>query len=151
MDPRFVRSSMREKALSGLDSVMADILNSDDSDDIKAKSYVSALSRFRDYSNPPTKAVKQETPPTVQPPPPANPPVKTKRTRRAKALSKDASQNIVSWDQQPDSTRDLSLWGRQTPKKLEWNSQSVSAKKKARVRRRINLGYNTNHGSLRRS
>lgn len=130
MDPRFVRPSMRDKALSGLDSAIADILNSDDSDDIKAKSYITALSRFRNYSNPPTKAVKQETPPTVQPPPPIIPPVKAKRSRRARALSKDASQNIVSWDQQPDSTHDL--WERQTPKKSEWNDQSGSKKKKRR-------------------
>ena len=136
MDPRFVRPSMRDKALSGLDSIIADILNSGDSDDIKAKSYVTALSRFRNYSTPPTKAVKQETPPAavqqpIIPPPPAA--TSRKRTKRIKALSKDANQNIVSWDQQPDST----VWERQTPKKSEWSDQSGSAKKKRKSRKNI--------------
>ena len=135
MDPRFVRPSMRDKALNGLDSVIADILNSGDSDDIKAKRYVTALSRFRNYSTPPTKAVKQETPPAVQqpiiPPPPAA--TSRKRTKLIKALSKDANQNIVSWDQQPDST----VWERQTPNKSEWNDQSGTKKKKRKSRKNI--------------
>src|SRR3989442_1448393 len=50
--PRFVRPSMRDKVLSGLDTEISDILNSDVSDEIKARSYISALARFRNYSSP---------------------------------------------------------------------------------------------------
>src|SRR5437899_1947411 len=55
VDPRFVRPSMRDKVLSGLDTEISDILNSDVSDEIKARSYVSALARFRNYSVPPVE------------------------------------------------------------------------------------------------
>src|SRR5437867_11859182 len=53
VDPRFARPSMRDKVLSGLDTEISDILNSDVSDEIKARSYISALARFRNYSTPP--------------------------------------------------------------------------------------------------
>ena len=49
MDPRFVRPSMRDKALSGLDGEISEILNSDLSDELKAKQYSATLSRFRNY------------------------------------------------------------------------------------------------------
>src|SRR5437867_2377490 len=55
VDPRFARPSMRDKVLSGLDTEISDILNSDVSDEIKARSYVSALARFRNYSVPPVE------------------------------------------------------------------------------------------------
>jgi len=64
VDPRFARPSMLDKTLSGLDNEISVILNSNDSDEIKAKNYVSALARFKNYSNPPN-------PTAVLPPPPA--------------------------------------------------------------------------------
>ena len=62
VDPRFVRPSMRDKALSSLDTNISDILNSDASDEIKAQRYISALGRFRNYSSPP----KSEKVSTIQ-------------------------------------------------------------------------------------
>ena len=53
VDPRFVRPSMRDKALSALDTDISDILNSDVSDEMKAQRYISSLARFRNYSAPP--------------------------------------------------------------------------------------------------
>lgn len=50
MDPRFVKPSMRDKALSGLDGEISSILNSELNDELKAKQYSAALSRFRNYS-----------------------------------------------------------------------------------------------------
>ena len=44
VDPRFVRPSMRDKVLSALDIDISNILNSNDSDEFKAKSYMSAAS-----------------------------------------------------------------------------------------------------------
>lgn len=51
MDPRFVKPSMRDKALSGLDGEITSILNSEADDELKAKQYSAALSRFRNYSD----------------------------------------------------------------------------------------------------
>src|SRR5207247_1717174 len=70
VDPRFVRPSMRDKVLSGLDTEISNILNSDVSDEIKARSYVSALARFRNYSVTP----KREEPKAPPPPTPASTP-----------------------------------------------------------------------------
>jgi len=55
VDPRFARPSMRDKVLSGLDTEISDILNSDVPDEMKARSYISALARFRNYSAPPVE------------------------------------------------------------------------------------------------
>src|SRR6059036_3704651 len=46
---------MRDKVLSGLDTEISDILNSDVPDEMKARSYISALARFRNYSAPPVE------------------------------------------------------------------------------------------------
>ena len=62
VDPRFVRPSMRDKVLSGLDTEISDILNSDAPDEIKARSYVTALARFKNYSAPPKS---EQAPPTA--------------------------------------------------------------------------------------
>src|SRR5688572_4612544 len=43
---------MRDKVLSGLEMDISNILNSEDSDEIKAKSYISALAPFKNYSTP---------------------------------------------------------------------------------------------------
>lgn len=53
VDPRFVKPSMRDKAMSGIDSIISNILDSDESDDIKVKNYISALARYKNYSAPP--------------------------------------------------------------------------------------------------
>jgi hypothetical protein len=52
MDPRFAKPTMREKTLGGLDSEIDNILNSEQSDDIKAQNYSEALRRYRNYSQP---------------------------------------------------------------------------------------------------
>ena len=70
VDPCFVRPSMRDRVLSGLDTEISNILNSDVSDEIKARSYVSALARFRNYSVTP----KREEPKAPPPPTPASTP-----------------------------------------------------------------------------
>ena len=62
VDPRFIRPSMRDKVLSGLDTEISNILNSDVSDEIKARSYVTALARFKNYSAPPKS---EQAPPTA--------------------------------------------------------------------------------------
>src|SRR6266516_3941460 len=75
VDPQFVRPSMRDKALSGLDSDISNILNDDVSDETKVNRYISALSRFKNISAPPppppppqpAAAVAQPQVPQVQP------------------------------------------------------------------------------------
>jgi hypothetical protein len=52
MDPRFAKPTMKEKTLGGLDGEIDNILNSDQSDDIKAQNYAVALRRYRNYSQP---------------------------------------------------------------------------------------------------
>ncbi len=62
VDPRFARPTMKDKVLSGLDTDISNILNSDASDEAKVNSYMVALSRFKVISSPP--------PPRGPPPPP---------------------------------------------------------------------------------
>jgi len=110
VDPRFVRPSMRDKVLSGLDSDISNILNSEESDEIKAKNYAATLSRFRNYSDPP-KPEKPKALPTA--PTPFKPTPTRKRVIRAKQ-SKSKVAPSIDWDQltQPDSTHDAPLWKR---------------------------------------
>jgi hypothetical protein len=128
VDPRFVRPSMRDKALSGLDSDISNILNSDDSDEIKAKNYVSALSRFKAYSSPP-KPEKREA---VRPPPPP-PPVPFKALsppkRAHKRFKADVSGTVPSFDPPPEK-RTLR---KQTKKKIgsQWVEYSGSPTKRS--------------------
>lgn len=63
VDPRFVKPSMRDRALSGLDADISKILDSDEPDEVKSRNYVSALSRYKMYSAPPKPS---------PPPPPAD-------------------------------------------------------------------------------
>src|SRR6267154_708417 len=128
VDPRFVRPSMRDKALSGLDT--SNILNEDVSDELKAKSYVSALARFRNISAPP-KPVK--TAPTPQLPST----VAFKATIPPKRPHKSVKVESVP-------TADPTLWRRthRTPSKKKFGSQwlsfteSPSKKKKKSVARK---------------
>ena len=53
VDPRFARPTIREKTLSGLDSEIDHILNSDVSDDVKVHNYATVLRRHKSYSFPP--------------------------------------------------------------------------------------------------
>jgi hypothetical protein len=82
VDPRFVRPTMHDKALSLLDTEISNILNSDVSDEIKAKSYYSTLVRFKTLSAPPKP--ERVLPP---PPPPAAPPVPVVPAVSFKAIS----------------------------------------------------------------
>ena len=84
MDPHFARPTMRDKVLSGLDSEISSILNSQESDEIKAKNYALTLRRFVNYSNPPKPS--PPTPPLPSPAPITAPAVK--RVKRVKCLKK---------------------------------------------------------------
>lgn len=151
MDPRFVRPSMRDKVLSGLDSEISNILESNESDEIKARSYIASLARFINYSKPPAEKLETKTlptaPPTVSPLPALPVPranTSRKRIKRAKVKTLDSDPNItsVSWDRfvQPDSTHDTSLWKRsprtraEKKKKSSWvvNDEALKKKKKSR-------------------
>jgi len=113
MDPRFVRPSMRDKVLSGLDSDISNILNSDESDEIKAKNYAATLGRFRIYSDPPKPEKPKALP--AAPPTPFKPTPSRKRVIRAKQSKPKASAiSSIDWDHltQPDSTHEAPLWKR---------------------------------------
>src|SRR6267154_2478841 len=47
VDPRFVKPSMRDKALSELDTDISNNLNDDTSDEIKTKKYMAMLARYK--------------------------------------------------------------------------------------------------------
>jgi hypothetical protein len=47
VDPLFARPSMRDKSLSALDMEIANTLDSDEPDDVKAKRYTMTLNRFK--------------------------------------------------------------------------------------------------------
>src|SRR2546425_13356560 len=102
VDPRFVRPTMRDKVLSGLDTEISNILNSDVSDEIKARSYVSALARFRNYSVTPKREEPKAPPPTPAPTPaplPSVPAVSFKTTTSTKRPHKRArveSEDVAS-------------------------------------------------------
>ena len=70
VDPRFVRPSMLDKALSGLDTDISNILKSEEPDEIKVRNYMTALSRYKSFSTSPPPTVH---PPTLPPPPPPPP------------------------------------------------------------------------------
>ena len=134
MDPHFARPTMRDKVLSGLDSEILSTLNSQESDEIKAKKYALTLRRFVNYSKPPKPSL-----PTPPPPPPARitaPVAKTssvKRGKRVKRLkktllndAKDAS--VFNWDDQP--IRDDETWKRtkRVVKEKKFGTQWVTPK-----------------------
>src|ERR1700690_130392 len=58
VDPRFARPSMREKFLSALDTEIANTLDSDEPDDVKAKNYIMTLNRYKFHGEIPKPAVK---------------------------------------------------------------------------------------------
>ena len=123
VDPRFVRPSMRDKALSGLDSDISNILNDDVSDEIKVNRYISALSRFKNIFVPPP------SPPGAPPPQPqaaVAPPQVPMPQAQPQAAS--VTYKVMKPPKRPHKrakvVTDASLWERalQTPakKSLEW-------------------------------
>ena len=56
VDPRMTRPSMKDKTLSNLDTIISETLNSEMSDDEKAKRYAMALRSFKYYDAPPAPA-----------------------------------------------------------------------------------------------
>lgn len=134
VDPRFVRPSMRDKVLSDLDSNISSILNSDDSDEIKAKNYISALGRFRNYSAPVPE--KRETNAT-----PSVPATVTTRSLTPSASIKSPQKRVKRTKVEPLATsplpdRDPTLWRRtrrtRTKKRFgtQWIEYNGSTKKK---------------------
>ena len=61
VDPRFARPSMKDKALSGLDTDISSILESDEPYEIKVQKYAASLKRFKSYSAP--RSIKPATQP----------------------------------------------------------------------------------------
>ena len=61
VDPRFARPSMKDKALSGLDTDISSILESNEPDEIKVQKYAASLKRFKSYSAP--RSLKPEIQP----------------------------------------------------------------------------------------
>src|SRR4051812_36843071 len=117
MDPRFARPSMRDKALSVLDTDISNILNNDDSDELKAKSYMSAVTRFRNLSAPPKMVKSVPSIPAV----PALPPVSFKAPTPPKRPHKRVKVET-------DTPIDPTLWRRtqRTPTKKKFGSQWLS-------------------------
>jgi type IV secretory pathway VirB10-like protein len=136
MDPHFARPTMRDKVLSGLDSEISGILNSQESDEIKAKKYALTLRRFVNYSSPPKPSLPTPPPP---PPTPITAPVpKTSSVKRVKRLkkthlnvAKDAS--VFNWDDQSIRDDDSALWKRtrRAVKEKKFGTQWVTPNKKS--------------------
>ena len=58
VDPRFARPSMRDKSLSAMDTEIANTLDSDAPDDVKAKHYIMTLKRYKFHEEIPKPTVK---------------------------------------------------------------------------------------------
>lgn len=119
-DPRFVRPSMQDKVLSALDTDIANILNSEESDEVKAKRYFSTITRFKNISSP--KPAHQT--PTPPPPPPPLQAIPTVPSVSFKAQSppKRPHKRVKV---ESASTADPNLWRRtqRTPTKKKYGSQ----------------------------
>jgi hypothetical protein len=132
VDPRFVRPTMRDKVLSGLDTDISNILNSDDTDEIKAKNYITALARFRNYSVPPRSEEIKPLPPPPLTAVPAVPSVPFKAVSPRKRSHKRVKVELPVVDPPLDAT----LWRRtqrqQTKKKFgsQWTDYNTRSKKK---------------------
>lgn len=127
VDPRFVRPSMQDKVLSGLDNDISNILNSDEPDEVKARNYITTLARFKNISAP-AKPEKVVPPPTVAAVPKV-PTVAFKATSPPKRPHKRVKVE--------DAITDPTLWRRtqRTPSKKKFGSQWVTnseAKKRKR-------------------
>ena len=135
VDPRFVKPSMRDKTLSGLDSDISNILNSEESDEIKARSYISALARYKNISAPP----KPTPPPPVVPPAVSNAAVPATFQFKARNPPKRKSKRVKMESLDTDPSFEPSLWRRtqreQTKKKFgpQWVTLDETPKKKRRT------------------
>ena len=140
VDPRFVKPSMRDKALSGLDTDISNILNSDESDEVKARNYVSTLARYKNYSAPPKPA-------PAPPPADAAPPIVAAAVPaavpsifqfKARSPPKRKSKRVKRESLDADPSFDSTLWRRtqraQTKKKFgpQWIELDETPKKKKR-------------------
>jgi len=85
VDPRFVKPSMQDKVLSRLDTDISTILNSDETDEVKVKSYVAALTRYKNLTAPP-KPEKIVSAAAI-PMPPAQPTVSTAVKAKSPSVS----------------------------------------------------------------
>lgn len=142
VDPRFVKPSMRDKALSGLDADISNILNSDESDEIKARSYISALARYKNYSAPPKPTPLPPPPPdaAVVPPtvPSAVPAVPSSFQFKASSPPKRRSKRVKMKSLDVEPSFDSTLWRRtqraQNKKKFgtQWIELDETPKKKKR-------------------
>ena len=140
VDPRFVRPTMRDKVLSALDNDISHILNSDVSDEVKAKSYISTLARFRHLSAPakPQKA-------TPVPPAPPSPQVATVAYKTARPPKRPHKRvkiaTVPSTDTSTAPSLDSSFWRRtlRTPTKknreTQWLAYKESPSKKKTSRK----------------
>src|SRR6266516_871051 len=126
VDPRFARPTMTDKLLSGLDNDISNILNSDASDEAKARSYMVALSRFKTFSSPP-RGLPRGPPPPLPPQAavaavpallPKAAPVTYKTSKPPKRLHKRAKPKLPAVD-------DPSFWQRElrTPSKRNLGTQ----------------------------
>src|SRR6267154_110787 len=138
VDPRFVRPTMRDKVLSELDSGISNILNSDDSDEIKAKNYISALARFRNLSAP--AKPEKTTPVPPLPPPVASVAYKTARPPK-RPHKRVKIETVASDDPSTAPSLDSSFWRRtlRTPSKKnlgkQWLTYKESPLKKKKSRK----------------
>jgi len=124
---------MRDKALSGLDSDISNILQSDEPDEIKVRNYISALSRYKNYSTPP-----KSTPPPLPltpPPAPAIPTFPPVIQFKVTSPSKRSGKRVKIETLEVDPSLDQQLWRRtqrkQTKKKfgpqwIEYNEKPNS-------------------------
>jgi len=118
VDPRFVKPSMRDKALSGLDTDITNILKSDDPDEVKVRNYMTALSRYKNYSTPakPAPAVLPPSPPPTPaiPAVPAAVPATAPPVIKFKVTtpSKRSGKRIKIEPLQSDPSLDRQLWRR---------------------------------------
>ena len=118
---------MRDKVLSALDTDISGILNDDVSDEIKAKNYLTVLTRFRNLSAPPKKAVPPPPPPAADPA--AAPPAAAAPQPQPQPQDAVASYKAVGTPKRPHKRRkveiDPTLWKRtlRTPSKKKFSPQ----------------------------
>src|SRR6267154_4182204 len=117
VEPRFVRPTMREKALSELDTDISNILNDDTSHEIKAKKYVATLACYKNLSAP-AKPEKQASAVAALPQAPI---VSFKTVTPPKRPHKRVKVETVH-------TTDSTLWRRtqRTPTKKKFSPQWLS-------------------------
>jgi hypothetical protein len=145
VDPLFVKPSMRDKALSGLDTDISNILKSEEPDEVKVRNYMTALSRYKIYSTPekPAPAVLPPSPP----PTPAIPSVPATAvpatvppaiTFKITTPSKRSGKRIKIEPLQSDPSLDQQLWRRtqRARAKKQFGSQWIAYSETPRSRKK---------------